>query len=310
MRLTIVLVVLLGRLSYSFQTGEFSSSEFLSSIALQLVSNDPSATFSKLESSLQEGIASLSSDLSSNSCSTESSESQISSLYSSLGMAKFKQSKLQSNLEKFLTQLNSYKFFYQDLQSFKDIFSEIQTEENKYLVSESQILKSSISNCENTIKEVTGDNFRVSNIFLQEGEIEELSDSLQFLNKLKRSLTKSWEFVEDFNEGINEKAMKIVEKYEQRMKKVQGKIEKSEKVLKDLEEEDKEIGKGIEDLIKKIKESEENLNKKREYCQGNKEKIEKEIERKGKQLDIVKKVVEEYGEDSEGTLKKLRNGEY
>lgn len=310
MRLTIVLVVLFGSLSYSLQTGEFSSSEFLSSIALQLASNDPSETFSKLESSLQEGIASLSSDLSSNSCSTESSESQLSNLRSSLGMAKFKQSKLQTNLEKIITQLNSYKSQYQELQSQKDTFSQIQTDENTYLASESQILKSTVSNCESTIKEVTGDNFRVSNIFLQEGEVEEMSDSLQFLNKLKRSLIKSWEFVEDFNESTNEKASKIVGKYEERLKKVQGKIEKNEKILKDLEGEGKEIEKGIEDLIRKVKDSEENLNKKRKYCQGSKDKIEKEMERKEKQLEIVKMVVEEYEEDSEGTLKKLRGGEY
>jgi chromosome segregation ATPase len=225
-------------------------------------------------------------------------------------MAKFKQSKLQTNLEKLNTQLNSYKSHYQELQSYKDNFSQIQTDENTYLSSESQILKSSISKCESTIKEVTGDNFRVSNIFLQEGEVEEMSDSLQFLNKLKRSLTKTWEFVEDFNEGINEKASKIVGKYEERLKKVQGKIEKSERVLKDLEGEGKEIEKGIEDLIRKVKDSEENLNKKKAYCQGNRDKIEKEIERKGKQLETVKKVVEEYEEDSEGTLKKLRGGEY
>ena len=285
-----------------------SESELLSSISLQISQNDPKEILSDLKTSVDHEIQILNSDSNSYTCEESPYTSQISSLKSSHGMALSKHQKLSISLQKLTKEIQDNEKELIVHQSNKEEYTKILKAEGDYYNTELERLEKDVNGLEEIMQEIAGNDLKNMNLFIELEGVEEIPDSLQLLTKIKKSVQQSAQISKDHSEKSKNISENLLKSFDDWISGLQDSINNDNKLVKQFQNSIEGLEKEISEYEGHIKNTQKLLEEKAQTCQANKQKVDSELNRKNKQLQLIKQIIQKYESDKDETVKALKEG--
>ena len=283
-------------------------SDFLASISLQLSNNDPAEIFSTLRNSLVKNIEILNKDLNSEDCSFSTYQSQLSSLKESQFSLQFTKQRISSSLSPMEQEIQKDEKELSSHRSYKDQYSQILQQEKEYFRNEKYLLEKSLEEIDNATRKASGDNLPNSVVLLEGGEVQQVSDSLKLLNKLKRCIEKSLEVAEEVENESVEKSRALQQAMDQGIEELKEEIANKIQVVGQMQRRAEEIENDLSKNNEEIENIQVILGEKKNICESSRERYQADIQGKERHLDILRRIVDEYEKNSEGAVQALKQG--
>ena len=161
---------------------------------------------------------------------------------------------------------------------------------------------------EEIMQEIAGNDLKNMNLFIELEGVEEIPDSLQLLTKIKKSVQQSAQISKDHSEKSKNISENLLKSFDDWISGLQDSINNDNKLVKQFQNSIEGLEKEISEYEGHIKNTQKLLEEKAQTCQANKQKVDSELNRKKKQLELIKQIIQKYESDKDETVKALKEG--